>query len=70
MKAAIALTALPLALLLTACSEEPGSDQQFYGVQPDLPKPERGLLPSMTIAKPTPWGDQQPTCLLYTSRCV
>ena len=61
MKAAIALTALPLALLLTACSEEPGSDQQFYGVQPDLPKPERGLLPSMTIAKPTPWGDQQPT---------
>ncbi|MFN3770723.1 MAG: PQQ-dependent sugar dehydrogenase [Ectopseudomonas guguanensis] len=61
MKAAIALTALPLALLLTACGEEPGSDQQFYGVQPDLPKPERGLLPSMTIAEPTPWGDQQPT---------
>jgi glucose/arabinose dehydrogenase len=61
MKAAIALTALPLALLLTACGEEPGSDQQFYGVQPDLPKPERGLLPSMTIAEPTPWGDQRPT---------
>ena len=39
MKTAIALTALPLALLLTACGEEPGSNQQFYGAQPDLPSP-------------------------------
>lgn len=61
MKAAMVLTALPLILLLTACDEEPGSDQQFYGAQPDLPKPERGILPSMTIAEPTPWGDQLPT---------
>ncbi|MBA4682558.1 PQQ-dependent sugar dehydrogenase [Ectopseudomonas oleovorans] len=61
MKTAIALTALPLTLLLTACGEEPGSNQQFYGAQPDLPSPERGILPSMTIAEPTPWGDQRPT---------
>ncbi|XLY86467.1 PQQ-dependent sugar dehydrogenase [Ectopseudomonas mendocina] len=61
MKTAIALTALPLALLLTACGEEPGSNQQFYGAQPDLPSPERGILPSMTIAEPTPWGDHRPT---------
>ena len=61
MKTHLALTALPLALLLTACGEEPGSNQQFYGAQPDLPKPERGILPSMTIAEPTPWGDQLPT---------
>ncbi len=61
MKAAMVLTALPLILLLTACDEEPGSDQQFYGAQPDLPKPERGILPSMTIAEPTSWGDQLPT---------
>ncbi|TRO09054.1 sorbosone dehydrogenase family protein [Ectopseudomonas mendocina] len=61
MKTHLALTALPLALLLTACGEEPGSNQQFYGAQPDLPKPERGILPSMTIAEPTPWGDQRPT---------
>ncbi|AQZ33405.1 sorbosone dehydrogenase [Pseudomonas sp. LPH1] len=61
MKTAIALTALPLALLLTACGEEPGSNQQFYGAQPDLPSPERAILPSMTIAEPTPWGDQRPT---------
>ncbi|MEQ6328156.1 sorbosone dehydrogenase family protein [Pseudomonas chengduensis] len=61
MKTAIALTALPLILLLTACGEEPGSNHQFYGAQPDLPSPERGILPSMTIAEPTPWGDQRPT---------
>ncbi len=61
MKTPLVLTALPLALLLSACGEEPGSNQQFYGAQPDLPKPERGILPSMTIAKPTPWGDQQPS---------
>lgn len=61
MKTHLALTALPLALLLTACGEEPGSNQQFYGAQPDLPEPESGILPSMTIAEPTPWGDQRPT---------
>lgn len=61
MKTHLALTAMPLALLLTACGEEPGSNQQFYGAQPDLPSPERGILPSMTIAEPTPWGDQRPT---------
>ena len=61
MKTHLALTALPLALLLTACGEEPGSNQQFYGAQPDLPSPERGILPSMTIAEPTSWGDQRPT---------
>ncbi|MDU9410057.1 sorbosone dehydrogenase family protein [Pseudomonas sp. zfem001] len=61
MKTAIALTALPFTLLLTACGEEPGSNQQFYGAQPDLPSPERGILPSMTIAEPTSWGDQRPT---------
>lgn len=61
MKAANLLAALPLALLLSACNEEPGSDQQFYGAQPQLPEPERGLLPSMTIAEPAPWGDQRPT---------
>lgn len=61
MKTHLALTALPLALLLTACGEEPGSNQQFYGAQPDLPEPERSLLPSMTIAEPMPWGDQRPT---------
>ncbi len=34
---------------------------QNYGPQPTLPEPQRGLLPSMTIADPTEWGDQRPT---------
>lgn len=29
--------------------------------QPDLPPPQRGLLPSMRIAEPAPWGDRVPT---------
>jgi glucose/arabinose dehydrogenase len=45
--------------LLSACSNDP--DPAQYGPNPTLPKPERGLLPSMTIAKPTAWGDQIPT---------
>ena len=44
--------------LLSACSNDP--DPAQYGPNPTLPKPERGLLPSMTIAKPTAWGDQVP----------
>jgi glucose/arabinose dehydrogenase len=28
---------------------------------PDLPPPQRGLLPKMAIAKPAPWGERRPT---------
>ncbi|HEX6217840.1 MAG TPA: PQQ-dependent sugar dehydrogenase, partial [Sphingomicrobium sp.] len=47
------------ALLLAACE----SDQEItqFGPNPDLPEPERGLLPSMTIANPAGWGDRRPT---------
>lgn len=51
---------LPLALLLTACGDDSTSKQQTYGAQPKLPEPERGILPSMTIAEPAPWGEQTP----------
>ncbi|MBA4690445.1 MAG: sorbosone dehydrogenase family protein [Pseudomonas sp.] len=54
------LTALALAVLLSACGGEQDS-AQHYGTNPKLPEPERGLLPSMKIAEPTPWGDQLPT---------
>lgn len=48
-----------LATLLAACGND--ADQpQLYGANPDLPEIKRGLLPSMTIAKPAEWGDQQP----------
>src|SRR5690606_32249385 len=33
---------------------------QEYGASPTLPEPKRGLLPSMNIAEPAPWGDQTP----------
>ncbi|MGP0170953.1 PQQ-dependent sugar dehydrogenase [Pseudomonas sp. NCHU5208] len=55
------LSTLPLALLLSACGEDPGNPQQTTGAQPQLPEPARGLLPSMNIAEPTPWGEQKPS---------
>ena len=38
-----------LAIALAAC-DDPAPVQ--YGSNPDLPAPQRGLLPDMTIAKP------------------
>lgn len=46
--------------LLSACSgKDPDPNQ--YGTNVDLPKPQRGLLPSMTIAQPAEWGNELPT---------
>ncbi|HEX5788357.1 MAG TPA: sorbosone dehydrogenase family protein [Woeseiaceae bacterium] len=55
---------LAVAALITvfcACSGK-GSDPDAPQVGPDpvLPEPRRGLLPTMTIAEPAPWGDRQP----------
>ena len=47
------------AVLLAACGSEPQPPQ--YGPDPNLPDPERGLLPSMVISEPREWGDQRPT---------
>lgn len=47
------------AITLAACNGESGLAQ--YGANPDLGQPQRGLLPSMTIADPAPWGDGRPT---------
>ncbi len=47
-----------LSVLLVACGNTP--DRQQYGENPDLPKPHRGLLPTMEIAEPADWGDQRP----------
>lgn len=50
-----ALTALSMALLLSACGGE-GDATQTYGANPKLPDQQRGLLPSMKIAEPTAWA--------------
>lgn len=51
---------LAFAGLLTACNGKDPDATQQHGPNPVLPKPERGLLPAMTIAKPADWGDQRP----------
>ena len=49
-----------LAAALAACSRQaPELDQ--YGANPEIPTPERGVMPDMTIAKPAAWGDKLPT---------
>lgn len=55
-----AVSALSVALLLAACGGEQDAAVS-HGPDPQLPEPQRGLLPSMTIADPTPWGDAKPT---------
>ena len=53
--AAIALGAA----LVGGCEGEPAAPQ--YGANPELPAPQRGLLPSMVVAEPVEWGDRRPT---------
>lgn len=55
----ISLSALSVAL--AACSGQKAPDMAQYGSAPELPKPHRGVMPDMTIAQPTAWGDQMPT---------
>jgi glucose/arabinose dehydrogenase len=56
--AATAATAfLAAALTLVAQAQSNGGQ---YGANPKLPSPQRGLLPTMGIAKPASWGDSRP----------
>jgi glucose/arabinose dehydrogenase len=61
MKQASSLSILAISVLLSACGGGEGESAQSLGAEPKLPDPQRGLLPSMTIAEPVPWGDQKPT---------
>ncbi len=55
--------------LLVACSAE--TDVSTIGPNPQLPAPHRGVLPSMKIADPAPWGDRMPTVPQgYTIRAI
>ncbi|MBH3396530.1 MULTISPECIES: sorbosone dehydrogenase family protein [Pseudomonas] len=60
MKPLHALSLLGVALLLSACGGD-GEVTQALGPDPELPAPERSLLPSMKIARPVAWGEQKPT---------
>lgn len=51
----------PLSVLLLAAGANAAESEAEYGPNPDLPEPQRGLLPDMTIPEPAPWGDQKPT---------
>jgi glucose/arabinose dehydrogenase len=47
-------------LTLSACdAEDPGPMQR--GASPELPAPQRGLLPDMVIPRPASWGNELPT---------
>ena len=59
MKPSSTLACLGMLLLLGACSKEGG--KLAHGPDPQMPAPERGLLPDMKIAEPTEWGKQKPT---------
>ena len=59
MKHAKLLLLIAVSLFLTACGRDPEPPQ--YGPDPQLPDPQRGLLPSMNIANPAEWGDLKPT---------
>jgi glucose/arabinose dehydrogenase len=52
------LPLVALSLLLTACGGDP--DPAQYGPDPQLPDPQRGLLPAMKIANPAEWGEMRP----------
>lgn len=47
-----------LAVALGACSRAPDLEQ--HGASPELPAPNRTLMPDMTIAQPASWGDRVP----------
>ncbi|HWK69474.1 PQQ-dependent sugar dehydrogenase [Pollutimonas sp. M17] len=53
------LAIFTLSALLTACGGD--TEPAQYGAAPELPQPQRGLLPDMVIAEPAEWGDKRPT---------
>ncbi|WP_420843349.1 PQQ-dependent sugar dehydrogenase [Kushneria phosphatilytica] len=46
-------------LIVSSASAAEGDPQ--YGPNPELPAPQRGLLPNMTVPERAPWGDHRPT---------
>ena len=44
-----------VAALLSACGENNVSDAEQLGANPTLPEAQRGLVPTLKIAKPAGW---------------
>jgi len=59
MKRANLLPLVVLSAFLISCGRD--SEPAQYGPDPQLPDPQRGLLPTMKIANPAEWGAQRPT---------
>ena len=55
------LTLSAAAALLAGCGGGGDPEVAQYGPNPDLPEPQRGLLPNMDIASPAGWGDLRPS---------
>ncbi|WP_110686366.1 PQQ-dependent sugar dehydrogenase [Salinicola aestuarinus] len=51
----------PLTLVLMASGASAADGDMQYGANPDLPEPQRGLLPNMGVPERAPWDDRLPT---------
>ncbi|HEU4600967.1 MAG TPA: sorbosone dehydrogenase family protein [Steroidobacteraceae bacterium] len=47
-----------IAIAVSACGKSAGPEQ--YGADPQMPEPQRGLLPKMEISRPAAWGSERP----------
>lgn len=61
MKRRSILSTVTFSVLLSACGEGSPELGQEYGPNPELPEPQRGLLPDMTVPERAEWGDERPT---------
>ncbi|WP_110657172.1 PQQ-dependent sugar dehydrogenase [Salinicola halimionae] len=53
--------AAPLSILLLAGGANAADVDSQYGANPELPDPQRGLLPNMGVPEQAPWDDKLPT---------
>jgi glucose/arabinose dehydrogenase len=53
--------AAPLSILLLAGGVNAAEGEPQYGANPELPDPQRGLLPNMGVPEQAPWDDKLPT---------
>jgi glucose/arabinose dehydrogenase len=58
--AGLAITALAGAAALGAVLSTTAQNAEQHGASPQLPAPQRGLLPDMGIAQPAGWGESRP----------